>query len=328
MSCPNNEATKLESKKDQECKENCKFNHAYNPNSSSVLINKGNYLEIKTDGKNNVSYNNQSLTLESVRFYTPSLHTFDGEHIDGELILKHHGNGINLMVSVPVKAKSGNGDSISFFSKIAPYIPSEKNEQASINVSNWSLNNVMPAAKTPFYHYTGNSPYPPCHMQATMIVFDPDYAAAIKPSDLSIIKKMIKSNGKSNSNKEGFIGGMNGGFKEGLVTYNASGANNEDKDENTEAMVCTEYYDTDPETKGTNISLDNTNKKTAIDWSKITKSPYFIGGIILLVLIIGFIFIKWILPKILAKINKSSEVRTAPEAELEIPEIFGGDSKS
>ena len=91
----------------------------------------------------------------------------------------------------------------------------------------------MPAAKTPFYHYTGNSPYPPCHMQATMIVFDPDYAAAIKPSDLSIIKKMIKSNGKSNSNKEGFIGGMHGGFKEGLVTYNASGANNKDKDENT-----------------------------------------------------------------------------------------------
>ena len=45
MSCPNNEATKLESKKDHECKENCEFNHNYNPNSSCVLTNKGNYLE-------------------------------------------------------------------------------------------------------------------------------------------------------------------------------------------------------------------------------------------------------------------------------------------
>ena len=96
MSCPDNEATKLESKKDQECKENCEFNHEYNPNSSCVLTNKGNYLEIKTDGKNNVSYNNHNLSLEDVRFYTPSLHTFDGKHIDGELILKHHGNGINV----------------------------------------------------------------------------------------------------------------------------------------------------------------------------------------------------------------------------------------
>jgi len=327
MSCPNNEATKLESKKDQECKENCEFNHTYNSNSSCVLTNKGNYLEIKTDGKNNVSYNNQKLSLEDVRFYTPSLHTFDGKHIDGELILKHHGNGTNVMVSIPVKAKSGTGDSTNFFSKIAPYVPSEKNEQASINVSNWSLNNAMPAAKTPFYHYTGNSPYPPCHMQATMIVFDPDYAVAIKPSDLSIIKKVIKSNGKSSSNKEGFVGGMSGGFKEGLVTYNASGANNNDKDETTDAMVCTEYYDTDPAASG--ASSGATSKTSSIDWSKITKSPYFIGGIILLVLILGFIFIKWVLPKILAKFNKSGEVRTAPEAELEIPE-FGdsGASKS
>ena len=39
MSCPNNEATKLESKKNEECKENCEFNHNYNPNSSCVLTN-------------------------------------------------------------------------------------------------------------------------------------------------------------------------------------------------------------------------------------------------------------------------------------------------
>ena len=322
MSCPNNEATKLESKKNHECKENCEFNHNYNPNSSCVLTNKGNYLEIKTDGTNKVSYNGQNLTLENTRFYTPSLHTFDGKHIDGEMILTHHGNGKNVIVSVPIKAKSGTGDSISFFSKIAPYIPSEKNEKATINVSNWSLNNVMPAAKTPFYTYSGSSPYPPCHMKATMIVFDPDYAVTINNSDLSIIKKVIKSTGKTNSSKEGFTG--IGGFKEGLVTYNASGSNNTDSDETGEAMVCTEYYDTDPNSESPTvggISDGESVKKPSMDWSKITQSPYFIGGIILLVLILGFVFIKWVLPKILANLNKSGEVRAAPEAELEIPNI-------
>jgi len=323
MSCPNNEATKLELKKDHECKENCEFNHSYNPNSSCVLINKGNYLEIKTDGKNNVSYNKQKLTLENTRFYSPSLHTFDGKHIDGELILTHHGNGKNVIVSVPIKAKSGTGDSISFFSKIAPYIPSDKNDKASINVSNWSLNNVMPAAKTPFYQYTGNSPYPPCHMQGSIIIFDPDYAMAINPSDLSLIKKVIKSTEKSDLSKEGFVGKM-GGFKEGLVTYNTNGSNNTDSDETGEAMVCTEYYDTDPDSESITVSGTSTGdseKATSMDWSKITQSPYFIGGIILLVLVIGFIFIKWGLPKILANLNKSGEVRAAPEAEFEIPEI-------
>jgi len=125
MSCPNNEATKLESKKNEECKENCEFNHNYNPNSSCVLTNKGNYLEIKTDGKNNVSYNGQNLTLANARFYSPSLHTFDGKHLDGEMILTHHGNGLNVIVSVPVKASKGSGNSIDFFSKITPYVPSE-----------------------------------------------------------------------------------------------------------------------------------------------------------------------------------------------------------
>tara|TARA_Y100001936_G_C16013713_1_gene635162 strand:+ start:228 stop:1205 length:978 start_codon:yes stop_codon:yes gene_type:complete len=323
MSCPNNEATKLESKKNEECKENCEFNHNYNPNSSCVLTNKGNYLEIKTDGKNNVSYNGQNLTLANARFYSPSLHTFDGKHLDGEMILTHHGNGLNVIVSVPVKSSKGSGNSIDFFSKITPYVPSEKNENQTVNVSNWSLNDVMPAAKTPFYNYKGSSPYPPCHMKATMIVFDPDYAVAIKSSDLSIIKKVIKPAKKSSSNKEGFVGGMMGGFKEGLVTYNSGGSNNTDKDEGGEAMVCTEYYDTDPEASKSGVSIDGTSdtsiKKPSIDWSKITQSPYFIGGIILLVLILGFIFIKFVVPKIFAKLNKSSDVMAAPEAELEIP---------
>ena len=87
---------------------NCDFNHNYNTNSSCVLTNKRNYLEIKTDGKNNVSYNGQNLTLANTRFYSPSLHTFDGKHLDGEMILTHHGNGLNVIVSVPVKASKGS----------------------------------------------------------------------------------------------------------------------------------------------------------------------------------------------------------------------------
>jgi len=38
-------------------------------------------------------------------------------------------------------------------------------------------------------------------------------------------------------------------------------------------------------------------------------------------LILGFIFIKFVVPKIFAKLNKSSDVIAAPEAELEIPEV-------
>jgi hypothetical protein len=146
---------------------------------------------------------------------------------------------------------------------------------------------------------------------------------AIKSSDLSIIKKVIKPAKKSSSNKEGFVGGMMGGFKEGLVTYNSGGSNNTDKDEGGEAMVCTEYYDTDPEASKFGVNVDGTSaKKTGIDWSKIKSwKPYFVWGSILLLLILGFFLIKDGVPKIFAKLNKSSDVISAPEAELEIPEV-------
>ena len=190
MSCPNNEATKLNTKKEESCKENCSFNFSYNPNSSCILTNKGEYLDIETDGKNKVTFNNQEITLQSTRLYSPSLHTFNNKHTDAELILKHSGaNGKNILVSVPIIAKKATGQSIDFFSQLAKFIPLTKGERQNVHVNNWSLDNAMPGGGSknsgaPFYNYVGSSPYPPCNMKATIIIFDIDYASAIKPSDL------------------------------------------------------------------------------------------------------------------------------------------------
>jgi len=331
MSCPNNEATKLKTRQEDQCKENCSFNFSYSPNSSCILTNKGDYLDIKTDGKNNVTYNNQKIVLNDVRLYTPSLHTFDGESTDAELILKHAGaNGQNIMVSVPIIAKEGNGDSSSFFSKIASYIPS-KGESANVNVSNWSLDDILPAPKTPFYHYTGDSPYPPCNMQAVIIIFDKDYASTIKPDDLALIKKNIEpasASDKDDKSKEGFIGGMLGGIREGLVTYNKDGANADTtKDDTVEALECTEYYDTD----GKNDTVGSSTKKTSnisIDWVKIVESPVFIIGIIIIICIIGWFFIKYGLPKLISAANDSKDIAAASDMSIKIPSTTGSTTGS
>jgi len=315
MSCPNNEATELKTRQEDKCKENCNFNFKYNSNSTCKLINKGDYLEIKTDGKNEVTYNSQGLSLDDVRLYVPSLHTFDGKHTDAELILKHSGGTKNFMVCLPIKTNKGTGDSVNFFKQFASHIPLEKNSPTTVNVKNWSLNNVMPAPKTPFYHYIGDSPYPPCNMQATMVVFDNNHASTINPSDLELIKKSIKSAVKT-SKKEGFVGG----FKEGFVAYNSSGANNTETDDQSQAMECTEYYDTDPTSSGT--SSGTSTKKPSIDWSKITKSPAFIIIIVLLSILAGGIFFYYVLwPMIRTRLDTTV---AASESTLEIPDGEGG----
>lgn len=317
MSCPNNEATKLKTQQEDKCKENCSFNFKYNSNSTCKLVNKGDYLEIKTDGKNKVTYNSQGLSLDSVRLYVPSLHTFDGKHTDAELILKHSGGTKNFMVCLPIKTNKGTGDSVNFFKQFAHHIPLDKKrdlghgevEPGVVNVKNWSLNNVMPAPKTPFYHYVGDSPYPPCNMQATMIVFDNKNASVINASDLELIKKTIKPAAKT-SKKEGFVGG----FKEGFVAYNSNGANDTEDSSSSQAMECTEYYDTDP----TSTNSDDTTKKpSAPNWSEITKSPAFIITIVLLSILAGGILIYYGLwPMIRTRL---AGVRVASEAEFKMP---------
>jgi carbonic anhydrase len=309
MSCPNNEDMKLKTQQEDKCKENCDFHFKYNSNSTCKLINKGDYLEIKTDGKNKVTYNSQGLSIDSVRLYVPSLHTFDGKHTEAELILKHSGGTKNFMVCLPIKTNNGGGDSVNFFKQFAPHIPLEKNSPTTVNVKNWSLNDVMPAPKTPFYHYIGDSPYPPCNMQATMIVFDNKHASVINASDLELIKKTIKPAAKT-SKKEGFVGG----FKEGFVAYNSNGANDTDNSSSSQAMECTEYYDTDPTSSGDDTSI----KKPSIDWSKITNSPAFIIIIVLLSILAGGIFFYYVLwPMIRTRLDG---VPAASESALEIPD--------
>jgi len=283
MSCPNNEATKLKTRHQDTCKENCDFNFKYNSNSICQLITQRDYLEIKTDGKNKVSFNSQELKLDSVRLYIPSLHTFDGKHTDAELILKHDGGQKNFMVCLPIKTSKGIGDSINFFKQIAPYVVhSRKNNPVTVNVKNWSLNNVMPAPKTPFYNYSGDSPYPPCNMKATMIVFDNIHASTINEVDLELIKKTIKKHEKRNkttSSKEGFVGGV----REGMVTYNSAGANNNDT--GSQAMECSEYYDTDTSDTNTNTNTNtNTTNKKSTDSS---KTIIIVCAVLAILMIVG-----------------------------------------
>ena len=315
MSCPNNETTKLKTRKEEKCKDNCSFNFSYNPNSSCILTNKGDYLDIKTDGSNKVTYNNQDITLQSARLYSPSLHSFDGKHSDAELILRHSGaNGQNIMVSVPIIAKEGAGQSMHFFSQLSKFIPLSKGEKQNIQVSNWSLDDAMPGGKAKgahFYHYSGNSPYPPCKTKATMIIFDIEHASTIKPSDLSLIKKSIKAtsidkegftNREGFADREGFVG------REGMVTYNSSGANSNNKDTEDETLECVEFYDT-----GNTSSNDNSSKSGPIDLSKFYESPVFIFAVFIIICFIGWIVIKFVIPKVIKSMNGSSDIGAAPE---------------
>ena len=177
---------------EQICKQDCSYQFDYNANSSAVIENLVNYLDIKVDGSNTVKFNSYDIKLSSVRLYQPSLHLFDGQQAAAELILTHSGYGHNVLVCVPIKAGDGRGPSNSFFEQIMEHVPpktdNDTKSSQNINVSNWSLNDVVPNGT--FYFYIGEFPYPPCNGKNNIIVFSLDNAARINSKDLSILKTL------------------------------------------------------------------------------------------------------------------------------------------
>lgn len=176
------------------CNKDCSFKYYYNPTSSAVVTNTGEYLDINVDGKNTVSFKNENLTIKEIKICQPSYHLFNGKQADAEIIIVHSGiiSGI-VNVCIPITKQNGSGDSNSFFKKIIPYVVGENNEKQQINVSNWSLNNVFPA-QAPYYYYISNTlPFNNCIAgTAHFIVFDTANSATIDDSVLKTLKTLLK----------------------------------------------------------------------------------------------------------------------------------------
>jgi carbonic anhydrase len=178
-----------------QCKEECSYEFNYSGTSSPIIANAGDYLDINVDSKNNVKFNTINVTVpktDSVRIYQPSFHLFAGKQADAEIVIIHNNPmGDTLLVCVPITGRDGKGKSNSFFSQIISHAkPTSKDETGvNINVSNWSLNDIVPNA--PFYFYIGPFPYKPCNGTANIIVFGMQNTATMDTEDLKKLKSLI-----------------------------------------------------------------------------------------------------------------------------------------
>ena len=158
--------------KAEDCKLKCNYIYDY-PSSICNIANKGNYLQIDytKSGNSPVTYNNYELVVSDFRIYAPSLHTYDGVHADGEIIISHSGT-LNLLVCIPLVISSTNNsaqknlkDIITLAAKQTPTI----GESASLNINNFTINNFIPSKE--FYVYNATLPYSPCSGNNTIMVF-------------------------------------------------------------------------------------------------------------------------------------------------------------
>ena len=176
----------------QSCSKICDYQYSY-ALSDCKLINQGDYLEIQTAKSGNmVTFNNLPYNVVETRLYQPSLHTFDGVHLSGELIIQHMGRENNLLICIPITTSNGKSKSADFFNAFIPYAPQTKGGKSNVNVNNWSLNNVIPIGG--YYFYQATAPFPPCIGSYNIVVFDKSGAAQISNIDIPHLTAAIQRN--------------------------------------------------------------------------------------------------------------------------------------
>lgn len=173
-----------------EAGENTDFTYNYGM-SPCTVTNKSTYLEINCfDGHNKVNCGLAGdLYVSNVRLYKPSLNTYNGSKSSAELIITHTGGGKNIYVCIPITTSSSSGGTSEWFKQIIPFSPNKAGSSRSINVSNFTLNNVIP--KAPFIIYEGGTFDWGCSKSDAMIIFNELDSISINRTELRTLGKII-----------------------------------------------------------------------------------------------------------------------------------------
>ena len=184
------------------CKLKCSYQFKYAPTNLQIT-NVGNYLLLQTDevAIPPVIYNDQNYNVSGAIIVQPSLHKFNGEHAEAELIVPHvNASGTNqLWVCVPIKSSSTTTDSSAAFfdliiAEIKKTAPSSGAKTTFTN-STFSLNKFIPMA--PYFSYKGtNISRSNCRRNSSgsaidYIVFHADNAITMGLSAMASLKRLI-----------------------------------------------------------------------------------------------------------------------------------------
>ena len=187
------------------CDYKCNYSFQYN-NSACIGTNNGDYISLSYDNTSSppVIYNDTGYNVKEVRIYSPSIHTYNGIQMDGELIIVHNSiTGLNpLLVCIPIKMNDVASLDSSILSTIIKTMSNNapnKDEKTNINMQNYNLNVFVP--KKAFFSYTGNLLYQPCDGKINYIVFSPNqHYINISGDVLDLLIKIITSHKYTLSN--------------------------------------------------------------------------------------------------------------------------------
>ncbi len=179
----------------EKCTVNCEYKANY-PICRGSALNKGDHISIKLDScKADVTYNRAKFGLYEIRVYEPSLHSWGGEKAGGEIVIRHKIKTVigtkpeELLVCIPLEV--GNVDEGGWldFIPIIPDYHESGNQEVSINITQWTLNSIIP--KGNYYTYQGTTPFVPCASKVDIVVYGLDQAVKCSQRYFNMLKASL-----------------------------------------------------------------------------------------------------------------------------------------
>jgi carbonic anhydrase len=287
------------SKSSGKCDLKCDYKFRYQT-SSCIGKNMGDYISLSYDNTSSsyVTFNLISYFVKEVRIYHRSLHSFNGNKLDAEMVIIHNSNTgeMPLLVCIPVRILNSTSISAEFFRNVVTTMsknsPAE-GDTTTIKINNYNLNFFVP--KKPFYSYTGTEPYQPCSEKVNYIVYDASEVYLDIPQNVyDNLKKIIKENYYNVKTGVSFF-------------YNSKGPNTATSDDI--------YIDCQPvgQSEETINVIENTSNTYSNDYSfenlKNNDLFKFIIGIIIFLIIIYVLYSITSIIKLISKgVNETSKM--------------------
>lgn len=171
-----------------ECNLKCQYSFQYS-NSSCVVRNNATNIQLSYDKTNvpPVSFNSNKYNVENVSMYSPSIHKFNVNFTDGEIVIYHYpeSGGQPLYVSIPIMSSGTTSGSSSLISNLVQAISTSAPSQgatSNLPVSNYNLNSIVP--NKPYFSYTDTS-------NNNWIVYGKEHAIALSQSNISVLQNTL-----------------------------------------------------------------------------------------------------------------------------------------
>lgn len=249
------------------CDLKCAYNFKYQE-SNLTATNNGVMISLKYDKSSvpPVTYNNQNYIVSGINIVSPSLHVFEGNKANGEILIEHtpEKGGNTLIVCIPI-VQSGDATMASnLITQVINGVSSRaprNGETTNLVIQNFNLQNIVPLK--PFFNYNYDT--------NDYVVFGTNYGIGLSGNTLNRLKQIIKPFALP-------LPGNN-------LFYNSKGPNTTGSEVGDGIYISCQPTDVTEEKMNILVNTNTTN----YDLSNIIKSEGF--QVALLVLVSCFIFI-------------------------------------